>query len=97
MTLSTVNVCRKYLSYGDIQNINPLEFNYFSFKPWVTFKALACHHTQFVWFRKLFIIFSRYTWVNSFRYYEHPNSKFRKKSVSGEQELETILQKDKKL
>jgi N-acetylglucosaminylphosphatidylinositol deacetylase len=45
MTLTTVNVCRKYLSYADIQNVNPMEFNYFSFNPIDTIKALACHAT----------------------------------------------------
>jgi N-acetylglucosaminylphosphatidylinositol deacetylase len=45
MTLSTVNICRKYIGYGDIQNIDHREFNYFSFNPLDTFKALACHAT----------------------------------------------------
>mmetsp|Transcript_8104 Transcript_8104/g.24076 ORF Transcript_8104/g.24076 Transcript_8104/m.24076 type:complete len:149 (-) Transcript_8104:133-579(-) len=27
--------------------------------------AMACHRSQWVWFRKLFVLFSRYTYVNT--------------------------------
>lgn len=37
-----------------------------SFDPRPSFGSLSLHHSQFVWFRKLFIIFSRYTFVNTF-------------------------------
>lgn len=35
--------------------------------PLVGWKALAAHHSQFVWFRKLFIIFSSYLYVNTLK------------------------------
>jgi N-acetylglucosaminylphosphatidylinositol deacetylase len=33
--------------------------------PWRSHWAMAAHWSQYVWFRRLFVIFSRYTWVNS--------------------------------
>mmetsp|Transcript_13010 Transcript_13010/g.16888 ORF Transcript_13010/g.16888 Transcript_13010/m.16888 type:complete len:279 (-) Transcript_13010:470-1306(-) len=30
-----------------------------------SYRAMACHYTQFVWYRRLFITFSRYTFVNN--------------------------------
>ena len=45
MTLNTVHLCRKYIAYGDIQNISPMDFNYFSFNIIDTYNALACHNT----------------------------------------------------
>lgn len=29
--------------------------------------AMTAHHSQFVWFRKLFVVFTRYSYVNSFK------------------------------
>ena len=33
-------------------------------RPWRNWKCMATHHSQFVWFRKLFVFFSRYTFIN---------------------------------
>ncbi len=30
-------------------------------------RAMACHWSQYVWFRRLYVCFSRYLVVNSFR------------------------------
>jgi N-acetylglucosaminylphosphatidylinositol deacetylase len=31
--------------------------------------AMAAHMSQFIWYRKAFVIFSRYSYVNSFKEY----------------------------
>ena len=33
-------------------------------EPWLNWKAMATHESQFVWYRRLFVIFSCYTYVN---------------------------------
>lgn len=35
--------------------------------PGLTYKAMLAHASQFVWYRRLFIIFSRYTYINTLR------------------------------
>ncbi|KAF1336678.1 N-acetylglucosaminyl phosphatidylinositol de-n-acetylase, partial [Globisporangium splendens] len=39
----------------------------FLFKPWWNYHAMALHASQFVWYRRLFVVFSRYTFVNTFQ------------------------------
>ena len=65
-TLETVNILRKYISYWDINLVLPSVHMLASFDPRPSFGSLSLHHSQFVWFRKLFIFFSRYTFVNTF-------------------------------
>ncbi|TYZ62159.1 hypothetical protein PybrP1_009630 [[Pythium] brassicae (nom. inval.)] len=38
----------------------------FLFQPWWNYAAMALHRSQFVWYRRLFVAFSRYTYVNTF-------------------------------
>ena len=33
-------------------------------RPWINWKAMVAHQSQFVWYRRLFVIFSCYTYVN---------------------------------
>ena len=35
--------------------------------PWRVYSAMAAHYTQFVWYRRMFIFFSRFSFVNSFK------------------------------
>ena len=35
--------------------------------PGLTYQAMLAHASQFVWYRRLFIVFSRYTYVNTLR------------------------------
>jgi N-acetylglucosaminylphosphatidylinositol deacetylase len=37
------------------------------FEPWLNHAAMVAHWSQFVWFRRLFVLFSRYTFVNTLR------------------------------
>eukprot|EP00351_Strombidinopsis_sp_SopsisLIS2011_P001185 CAMPEP_0116887710 /NCGR_PEP_ID=MMETSP0463-20121206/22331_1 /TAXON_ID=181622 /ORGANISM="Strombidinopsis sp, Strain SopsisLIS2011" /LENGTH=87 /DNA_ID=CAMNT_0004550945 /DNA_START=455 /DNA_END=714 /DNA_ORIENTATION=+ len=66
MTLETVGVIRKYISYMDINISMPIYYNLYTLNPLHSMRALACHYTQFVWYRKLFVLFSRYAYFNSF-------------------------------
>lgn len=36
-----------------------------NFRPWMAYQAMLAHVSQFVWYRRLFILFSRYTYVNT--------------------------------
>lgn len=38
-----------------------------STSPWVTWQAMTEHQSQLVWYRKLFVVLSRYTYVNTLR------------------------------
>ena len=69
MTLITVTLVRKYLGFLDILLIWIAEWHAFRYNFYEAYQTLAEHESQLVWFRKFFIIFSRYTYVNSFSRY----------------------------
>ena len=69
MTLNTVNMIRKYLGFVDILFVWITQWHAFRYNFLEAYKTLAEHETQMVWFRKIFIIISRYTYVNSFSRY----------------------------
>ncbi len=71
--LVTTGMLRKYsgmldmpwslaTSYGP-----PLGAFFSSFSARVAWAAMAAHRSQFVWYRRLFVIFSRYAYVNTFK------------------------------
>jgi len=35
--------------------------------PWLAYKMMAAHASQFVWYRRLFVIFSRYSYINTLK------------------------------
>ena len=66
MALTTVPLIRKYLGAIDVNFVWMDEWQAFRFD-WITaYRTLALHETQMVWFRKIFIVISRYTYINSF-------------------------------
>ena len=69
MTLTTVHLVRKYIGILDVNFVWIDQWQAFRFDWIQAYKNLACHESQLVWFRKFFIIFSRYTYVNSFTRY----------------------------
>lgn len=69
LCLKTVSTFRKYLGYVDIYTVMPDTLNYFCLTPLNAFSALSVHKSQFVWFRKLFSIFSRYAYLNTLDHY----------------------------
>ncbi|XP_064083766.1 N-acetylglucosaminyl-phosphatidylinositol de-N-acetylase-like [Macrobrachium nipponense] len=67
-SLDSVNIFRKYSSLLDV----PLSYAFSSCAFTVDFKhyailqrAMRAHNSQFVWFRKLYMIFSRYVLINT--------------------------------
>ena len=69
MTLITVNLLRKYLGFIDILFVWYTEWQAFRYNCCEAYATLALHESQLVWFRKLFILSSRYTYCNSFHRY----------------------------
>lgn len=66
--LESTNIVRKYISFFDIPYSSIVNMTTFICSPkevWYAWKAMKCHKTQMVWFRKLYIIFSRYMYVNT--------------------------------
>jgi len=66
--LTTVNLLRKYSSVVDI----PMSFllctkvYVASVNDWfVLHNAMSCHASQYTWFRRLYMLFSRYTLINT--------------------------------
>lgn len=71
--LETTSLVRKYLGLVDV----PLSFLLLpaaakddarvalNVRPWSAYSAMLAHASQFVWYRRLFILFSRYTYVNT--------------------------------
>ncbi len=43
------------------------EINYYMINPILVWRAMKAHSTQFVWYRRLFVIFSRYSYINNLR------------------------------
>jgi N-acetylglucosaminylphosphatidylinositol deacetylase len=43
---------------------------YTMYQPWINWKCMAGHASQFVWYRRLFVVFSCYTYVNKWKLME---------------------------
>ena len=70
LSLRTINICRKYCSLLEVFWCKPEQHHFFNLSASVNFRVLSQHHSQYVWFRKLFVLFSSYTFVNSFDIYK---------------------------
>ena len=59
--LGSTNFFRKYSGILDIF-LSSWDFGimFFSHRIWINYAAMVSHYSQFVWYRRLFIIFSRY-------------------------------------
>jgi len=67
LILNSVNIIRKFLGIFDIILSLLLSKNIaITLNILHIWKAMAAHSSQFVWYRRLFVIFSRYTYVNTF-------------------------------
>lgn len=56
-------------------------------RPWVAYSAMLAHASQFVWYRRLFVLFSRYTYVNTLVAWapsEHPGRRRRPRQKAQE-------------
>ncbi|KAL8010704.1 putative deacetylase LmbE-like domain superfamily [Plasmopara halstedii] len=70
--LQSTNILRKYLGVLDMalsywESRGTKQHFVFVFRPRWNYNAMALHRSQFVWYRRLFVIFSRYTFINTFR------------------------------
>ncbi|ETV98885.1 hypothetical protein H310_08379 [Aphanomyces invadans] len=73
--LESTSIWRKYIGALDVIFTAPSSVVQFvSFTPWESYNAMALHSSQFVWFRRLFVLFSRYTYVNTLTQV-HPSDK----------------------
>ncbi|XP_013591871.1 PREDICTED: probable N-acetylglucosaminyl-phosphatidylinositol de-N-acetylase isoform X1 [Brassica oleracea var. oleracea] len=69
--LASLNIFRKYSGPIDIwlsifsSKRNPSKAIIINEQPWKSYKAMAQHLSQWVWFRKLFVSFSSYTYANT--------------------------------
>lgn len=67
--LVTVNPLRKFLTFGDVFASFALESHVLvaATSAMEVRRAMSLHRSQWVWYRKLFVVFSRYAYVNSLR------------------------------
>ncbi|KAF0872651.1 PIGL acetylase, partial [Crocuta crocuta] len=72
LTLQSVGVLRKYLSLLDLpfSLLQPPDvlFVLTSKEVAQAKKAMSCHHSQLLWFRRLYVLFSRYLRINSLHF-----------------------------
>ncbi|EQC28409.1 hypothetical protein SDRG_13738 [Saprolegnia diclina VS20] len=73
--LDSVRLWHKYLGPLDAIWTSPSRTAVVAVAPWVNYAAMAKHTSQFVWFRRLFVVFSRYTFLNTFTPLHAPTKK----------------------
>jgi N-acetylglucosaminylphosphatidylinositol deacetylase len=66
-SLESTSLFRKYIGLFDIIFSSRSEFAVINFNPFLAWKAMSTHNSQFVWYRKLFVVFSRYAYLNTFK------------------------------
>jgi N-acetylglucosaminylphosphatidylinositol deacetylase len=64
--LESVNLLRKYSGCLDLIWSMLSNFLFVKFSPIAAYRAMAVHRSQFVWYRRLFVLFSRYSYVNTY-------------------------------
>lgn len=62
--LESRGIIRKYLGMFDIFLTYSGDFTYLNFNLFETWRAMKTYRSQFVWYRKLFVLFSSYGYVN---------------------------------
>lgn len=67
MVLESTNILRKYIGLLDAVFSVWAPVVFVRLLPLGSFRAMKAHHSQFVWFRRLFVIFSRYGYLNTLR------------------------------
>ena len=67
MCNETVSIYRKFLMFFDIFNVQNNKILFYNFNILNVIYYMCMHQTQLKWYRILFIIFSRYSYINSFQ------------------------------
>ena len=66
--LQSTGFVRKYMGFLDVL-FSTLQRDtdqcFCNFAPWVNYRAMQAHFSQFVWYRRAFVVLSRYTFVNN--------------------------------
>jgi hypothetical protein len=67
--LESTSLWRKFLGPFDLvfSLFSSAEHVFFSLSPLLTHATMLAHHSQYVWFRRLFVLFSRYSYLNTLR------------------------------
>ena len=76
-SLTTVNIMRKYSSVLDVPMsflLCPKVFISSLGQWWTIQRAMTCHWSQYTWYRKLYMIFSRYTLINTLELTSKPRT-----------------------
>ena len=63
--LVTTGVVRKYMGLFDVPLSVLSERCYATVEPALNYRAMQAHFSQWVWYRRLFVLFSRYTFLNT--------------------------------
>jgi N-acetylglucosaminylphosphatidylinositol deacetylase len=74
LSLQSLPIYRKYFTLIEFiriylipKSINTKRFILPVKDSWIPYKAMLEHRSQLVWFRYLYLLFSRYIWINDFR------------------------------
>uniref|UniRef100_A0A8C2BW58 N-acetylglucosaminylphosphatidylinositol deacetylase n=1 Tax=Cyprinus carpio TaxID=7962 RepID=A0A8C2BW58_CYPCA len=71
LSLHSISLLRKYVSVLELPVSWLLPSDFCCIIGWEEYKhakkAMFCHHSQLLWFRRLYILFSRYMLVNTFQ------------------------------
>jgi N-acetylglucosaminylphosphatidylinositol deacetylase len=63
--LKSTSLVRKYLGLLDLPFSAVSAFTVVNLSPVATWRAMAVHRSQFVWYRRLFVVCSRYGYLNT--------------------------------
>jgi len=64
--LKSTSLPRKYIGILDLVFSLREKVVFLNLNLFLNWKAMASHYSQFVWYRRLFVVFSRYTFINTF-------------------------------
>jgi N-acetylglucosaminylphosphatidylinositol deacetylase len=65
--LESTGILRKYIGILDIVFSSQSSAAIFNPNPLLVWNSMSIHSSQFVWYRKLFVVFSRYAYFNTFQ------------------------------
>lgn len=65
--LQSTGFLRKYIGIIDVIFSSRSDFAVFNPNPFLVWQAMSLHRSQFVWYRKLFVVFSRFAYLNTLK------------------------------
>lgn len=67
LSLESPSLLRKYIGLLDLPLSSRSDYAVINFNPLLAWRAMSTHASQFVWYRKLFVVFSRFAYLNTFK------------------------------